>query len=264
MCFSSMLLLIAFPLINNDEENNDDTDEEIGELLKVNRTNAPLLGNSEDNNESSYYESDSESDPEDGYDTKNDDRIQELVPRGYDHDAKSVPNDEISSDDESDHTHESTTDNHPDIPNVGTQGIAMDEECNENEIVSEDQGADDDVSGGIRTPTRRQDEIVIEDVLEDESADESVAVQPCQITRSRTRSGLRNIKNPPGSHRNRYEREFSYQTTGSVASRAKEEVAKARSGRFRNRWVNNKKGKTKRKKRNEMSMFVDVIMTQLS
>ena len=120
------------------------------------------------------------------------------------------------------------------------------------------------MSGGNRTPTINQDEIVTEDVVEEESIDESVVDQPGPITRSRTRSGLRNIKNPPGSHRNRYEREFSYQTTGSVASRSNDEIAKARSGRFRNRWVNNKKGKTKRKKRNEMSMFVDVIMTQLS
>ena len=109
--------------------------------------------------------------------------------------------------------------------------------------------------------------------MKEECVDDNVVDQPGPRTRSGTRSGLRNIRNPPGSHRNRYEREFSYQTTGSVTSGVQERPVKTRSGRYHNRWINNKKGKyrappetgkTKRKTQNELSMFMDVIMTQLS
>ena len=74
-------------------------------------------------------------------------------------------------------------------------------------------------------------------------------------------------------YRDDYEEGFNYMATKSKVIKHGKKRMGTRSGLHTNRWVNNKKGKLrtshnlsrpKHSTQNDLSMFMDVIMTQLS
>ena len=167
-----------------DDEGND-TYDEVNELLQTNRRDTPLLQVDNENCDSDH--SDSDDDDED----KN---VSLLLQRVYDSDSDS---DNDADEDDHEENMDDTVNNIETVEN--NEELGANTEC-----VMEDT---DTECGGNET--------IREDVTEDdtESIAEMKLNQPT-VRRSR-RPGLRNSTKPPGSHRNRYEKEFNYTTTST-------------------------------------------------
>ena len=168
--------------------------------------------------------------------------MMERVPRSEDYDVDSTDNDDKIDNKENERNRHVVDENYTDAVGNEVQNYDDVSKNNEDIEITENQGADENIIKEDIPSIDEYDEVSVEDVNE-EDHDTYAVVEPVEtIPRSRTRSGLRNIKNPPGSHRNRYEREFSYLTTSYKKRKNSETVAIIR---------------------NDMSRFMDVIITQL-
>ena len=127
---------------------------------------------------------------------------------------------------------------------------------------NEEQGASNvDVADDLEV-IGGDDEIIVEDETEDDNETNEESEPDQSTSRSGNKTGLRQITKPPGSHRNMYERKFSYAT---INMKERRETNKTRSDKNNNRWINRKKSKCRTQfKRCDMSEFMDVIMLQLS
>ena len=182
------------------EDENEDINEETSELIQPNRIDTPMLQTAPNDDESECSSDNSESCAEDASSSSG--TTQE---EAHEEDDK---NDQVTvSENDSDDT-------------TISEYVHDDTDDIKDDNIHEEQGADNiDI---IDDPEEMEgsDVVTTENVTEDddETNGESELEQP--TFRSGTRTGLRKITKPPGSHRNRYEREFSYATINRKVNKA--------------------------------------------
>ena len=168
--------------------------------------------------------------------------LQDLVDSDSDDDS----DDEDNNENGENNTTGNLIDNQMNIDEKETVEYDDTEENINVDTTATNQGAD-----GCINNNNRESEATVENTergYQEKILETQVEPEP----RISSRSGFRNILNPVGSHRNRYERKFQNNTTENLSKKVnlctlgskKTKSRKTRSDMATNRWVNNKKGRT--------------------